>query len=336
MTPARIILPLIALCLAVPGVTAKAVAPAAPAPSIAALVGTYGDAASLLDIHERDGRLLASGAGFPDARMEGRGRRYRIVRPDATSTVTVTRSAGAVTMLAVDGRSLTRRDVGAEVEHRIRAGVRADMDAIRARAMQLTPPAEPAPVRAEELVDLARVVPGVRLDIRYATTNNFMGVPLYERPGAFLQKPAAEALARVAAALRPLGYGLLIHDGYRPWYVTHMFWDATPESSHAFVADPSRGSRHNRGCAVDLTLYRLADGAAVEMPSRYDEMSVRAHVDYAGGTSRQRWERDLLRREMERQGFDAYPEEWWHYDFRAWSDYAILNIPLPALIARGR
>ena len=124
-------------------------------------------------------------------------------------------------------------------------------------------------------------------------------------------------------ALASRGYGLLIHDGYRPWYVTKMFWDATPESAHVFVADPSQGSRHNRGCAVDLTLYDLKSGTAVEMTGRYDEMSPRSYADYVGGTSRQRWFRALLRGAMEAQGFSVYPEEWWHFDYKDWSDYAI-------------
>jgi len=132
----------------------------------------------------------------------------------------------------------------------------------------------------------------------------------------------------IAATTRPpiishTGCRTLIHDGYRPWFVTKMFWDATPESAHVFVADPSEGSRHNRGCAVDLTLYDLKSGKAVEMTGRYDEMSPRSYADYLGGTSRQRWLRDLLRTEMETQGFAVYAEEWWHFDYQDWSDYGI-------------
>ena len=114
-----------------------------------------------------------------------------------------------------------------------------------------------------------------------------------------MQKPAAEALKRVQEKLKAQGYGLLIFDAYRPWHVTKMFWDATPEKFHNFVADPSKGSRHNRGCAVDLGLYDLKTGKVVEMVSGYDEFSDRAFPDYPGGTSRQRWHRDLLRRAME-------------------------------------
>ena len=125
------------------------------------------------------------------------------------------------------------------------------------------------------------------------------------------------------AALKAYGYGLLIHDGYRPWFVTRMFWDATPDYAHVFVADPAKGSRHNRGCAVDLTLYELKTGQAIEMTGQYDEMSPRSFADYRGGTSRQRWLRDLLRREMEAQGFSVYPQEWWHFDYSRWADYGI-------------
>ena len=172
-------------------------------------------------------------------------------------------------------------------------------------------------------MDLASVDPTIKFDIRYASSNNFIGFPLYEKAAAYLQRPAAEALGRVERSLASKGYGLLIHDAYRPWFVTKMFWDATPESAHIFVADPSEGSRHNRGCAVDLTLYDLRSGNAVEMTGRYDEMSPRSYADYLGGTSRQRWLRELLRSEMEAQGFAVYPEEWWHFDYKDWSDYAI-------------
>jgi D-alanyl-D-alanine dipeptidase len=126
--------------------------------------------------------------------------------------------------------------------------------------------------------------------------------------------------------LQPLGYGLLIHDAYRPWYVTKIFWDATPPEGKIFVADPSQGSRHNRGCAADLTLYDLASGNPIEMPGTYDEMSPRSFPDYPGGTSLQRWHRDLLRRAMESEGFTVYEHEWWHFDYKDWHEYPILNI----------
>ena len=114
--------------------------------------------------------------------------------------------------------------------------------------------------------------------MRYATANNFVGRPVYTEARAFLQRPAAEALVRAHRALREQGYGLLVFDGYRPWAVTKLFWDVTPPGRSASSwPTPQQGSKHNRGCAVDLSLYDLASGREVEMPSAYDEMSERSH-----------------------------------------------------------
>ena len=135
------------------------------------------------------------------------------------------------------------------------------------------------------------------------------------------------ALIRALHALEPLGYGLLIHDGYRPWSVTKIFWEATPAEGRIFVADPAQGSRHNRGCAVDLTLYDLKTGAPIEMPGTYDEMSTRSFPNYPGGTSLQRWHRGILRHAMESEGFTVFETEWWHFDYKDWQEYLILNIP---------
>jgi D-alanyl-D-alanine dipeptidase len=152
-----------------------------------------------------------------------------------------------------------------------------------------------------------------------------MAARFYEQSKAFLTRDAAQALVRVNGHLRDRGYGLLVHDAYRPWYVTKMFWEATPADKKIFVADPRKGSRHNRGAAVDLTLYRLADAQAVTMPSGYDEFSTRSYADYPGGSSLERWHRALLRRAMEAEGFSVYDFEWWHFDYKDWQKYPILN-----------
>ncbi len=125
--------------------------------------------------------------------------------------------------------------------------------------------------------------------------------------------------------MKEQGYGLLIHDAYRPWYITKVFWDATPEDKKIFVADPSKGSRHNRGAAVDLTLYDLTTGKPVEVVGTYDETTDRSYPDYPGGTSLQRWHRNLLRDAMEAEGFTVYEAEWWHFDYKDWQQYPILN-----------
>jgi D-alanyl-D-alanine dipeptidase len=207
------------------------------------------------------------------------------------------------------------------------------VEELRREALAASPPVEDGPFRPIDLVDVASLDPTIRLDLRYATADNFLGTPIYEPASAraYLQRPAAEALVRAHRALREHGFGVLVHDAYRPWWVTKVFWEATPPDKRGFVADPARGSRHNRGCAVDLTLYTLADLRAVEMPSLYDEMSERAYPRYGGGSRRARERRDRLRREMERQGFRVFASEWWHFDHRDWRRYPILNVPFEAV-----
>src|SRR5262249_48202264 len=170
---------------------------------------------------------------------------------------------------------------------------------LRREALAAKPPEPKGEFLKPDLVDLTTLDDTLKLDVRYATTNNFLGTPFYTKAMAYLQRPAAEALLRVHRKLADEGYGLLIHDGYRPAHGTRMFWDATPAENHVFVANPDDGSRHNRGCAVDLTLYDRKTGKAVSMTGGYDEMSDRSYPDYLGGTSQQRWHRDLLRRAME-------------------------------------
>ena len=204
---------------------------------------------------------------------------------------------------------------------------------IRSEALAASPPEEKGSFRNNDLVELAKLDPSIHLDIRYATANDFLGKAVYTQARAFLQRPAAEALVRALHRLQPYGYGLLIHDGYRPWYVTKIFWEATPSDGKIFVADPAQGSRHNRGCAVDLTLYDLKTNEPAEMTGLFDEMSPRSFPDYPGGTSLQRWHRDLLRWAMESEGFTVFEFEWWHFDYKDWRAYAISNVPFEKLDA---
>lgn len=202
-----------------------------------------------------------------------------------------------------------------------------------ARAQDV-PPQEQGTFREPELVELVKLDRTLRLDIRYATPHNFVGRPVYREARAFLQRPAAEALLRVNRALKKKGYTLLIFDAYRPWHVTKLFWELTPEDKKQFVADPSRGSRHNRGCAVDLTLYDLRAKREVVMPSPYDDFTERAHINYEGGTVEQRAARQLLREAMEAEGFQVYEPEWWHYDYKDWRQYPILNLSFAEVAKR--
>lgn len=142
-----------------------------------------------------------------------------------------------------------------------------------------------------------------------------------------MQRPAAEALRHVNERAQAKGYGLMVLDAYRPWSVTRMFWDSFP-MHRAYLADPLEGSRHNRGCAVDVTLVDLATGREVKMPSAYDDFSERAHPQYAGGSAAERNARDQLRQLMEAEGFTVYENEWWHFDYQRWRDWPVLDVPL--------
>lgn len=180
--------------------------------------------------------------------------------------------------------------------------------------------------READLIELISLDPTIRLDIRYATSNNFVGKAVYPEARAFLQRPAAKALVKVHRELRRMGLGLVIFDGYRPWSITKLFWEVTTPEQRKFVADPAKGSKHNRGCAVDLSIYDLKTGLLLPMPSEYDEFSERASPDYSGGTPEERANRDLLRRLMEASGFIVNPNEWWHFDYKDWQKYSIYDI----------
>lgn len=180
--------------------------------------------------------------------------------------------------------------------------------------------------REAYLVELTKLDKTIKLDIRYATADNFMGRIVYPEARAFLQRPAAEGVVRVHKLLKKEGLGLAIFDGYRPWSVTKLFWETVTLEQRKFVADPAVGSKHNRGCAVDLTIFDLKTGKLVPMPSGYDEFTERASPNYAGGTDEERANRDKLRRLMEAEGFTVNPDEWWHFDYNDWQQYAIYDI----------
>ncbi|HEX6125721.1 MAG TPA: serine hydrolase [Pyrinomonadaceae bacterium] len=294
------------------------------------LIGEYGWDHDILYIFEKDGKLWALIEWFEfnpleqvsenvfkfPARGLYDGERLIFLR-DKTGRATEVEAASII---------FKRRNVGPEegaAQLRIQP-VRPVSELLK-EAQAAQPPKEVGEFRSSDLVELTRLDPTIKLDVRYATTNNFLGSVFYSEPRVFLQRPAAEAVVRAHRKLMEKGYGLLIHDAYRPWYVTKVFWDATPQDKKIFVADPSQGSRHNRGAAVDLTLYDLRTGQPVEMVGTYDETTDRAYPDYPGGTSLQRWHRELLRDAMESEGFTVYEAEWWHFDYKDWRKYTIGN-----------
>lgn len=182
-------------------------------------------------------------------------------------------------------------------------------------------------------MELNRVVPTVHLQVRYATSNNFMKKVLYPQARIFCRREVAESLKRVQARLAEHDLSLLVFDGYRPWRITKKMWDDTPPENHKFVADPAKGSKHNRGGAVDLTLMSLKTGRPLEMTSAYDEFSPRAAFNYAGGTAQSHKNRDFLRRVMESEGFQVLPHEWWHFDYKGWKNFPLLDYSFDELDA---
>ena len=193
------------------------------------------------------------------------------------------------------------------------------------------PPKNLGPYLWPDLVEVVKLDPTIRLDIRYATPDNFTGRAVYDEARAFLQRPAAEALVRAQRTLQEKGFGIVIYDAYRPYSITKLFWEITPAEKRAYVANPKKGSVHNRGCAVDVTLCELKTGRQVEMTSAYDDMSEAAHPDFTGGTPAARANRDTLIAAMRAEGFSVRFNEWWHFDYKDSKKYPVLNAPFVAL-----
>jgi len=298
------------------------------------LIGEYGTDDNILIIFELDGELRAH---FRSAERERLNEISKDVFKGASSApgydvYVFTRDAnGRATQVTIDGFAVKRRQIEPETGNQLRITPVRPVPELMKEALAAQPPQETGDFLSADLVDLTKLDPTIRLEIRYATTNNFLGTKFYSEARAFMQRPAGEAVVRVNRKLKKLGYGLLVHDAYRPWYVTKVFWDATPADKKVFVADPAKGSRHNRGCAVDLTLYDLKKRRPVEMVSTYDETTLRAYPDYPGGTSLQRWHRELLRKAMEAEGFTVYEAEWWHFDYKDWRKYRIGNVTFEAI-----
>jgi CubicO group peptidase (beta-lactamase class C family)/D-alanyl-D-alanine dipeptidase len=299
------------------------------------LVGEYGWDHNVLYVYEEFGRLNCliewfdhyplmklgeSEFSFPDHGMY----------PDE-KLIFEREANGLARAVSIGGVRFERRGGAVAEGNQFRIRPVAPIEQLRVAALAAQPPAQAKGHRKPDLVDLSRLDDAIRFDIRYATENNFLGTPVYSQARALMQRPAAEALLRAQRLLEAKGYGLLIFDAYRPWHVTKIFWDATPDSMKLFVADPGTGSRHNRGCAVDLSLYDRATGKFVWMGAGYDEFSPRSFPDYPVTSSLARWHRELLRQSMEQAGFRIFDFEWWHFDYQDWEQYPILNTPLEAV-----
>ncbi len=293
-----------------------------------------------LYVYEKNGRLYTLIEWFTAYPLEEESEEeYRFPARglyDNESVVFRRDATGRATEVVAANVTWKRRTVGGEGEAVFRIKPLRPVKDLVVEARRASTPGEPGDRRGTDLVELTSLDPTIKLDIRYATTENFLGTPVYEQARAFLQRPAGEALVRAHKVLAREELGLLVHDGYRPWYVTKVFWEATPPEGRMFVADPTQGSRHNRGCAVDLTLYTLGDGRAVEMVGLYDEMSPRSFPKYPGGSSLQRYYRERLRRTMENEGFTVHEWEWWHFDYKDWREYPIGNVTFQEVVGGAK
>ena len=205
------------------------------------------------------------------------------------------------------------------------------------RAARAAPlPVENGEFCPHDFVELTELNSTIRLDLRYATADNFLGVQVYPEARAFLQQAVVQSLVAAHRRLLADGFGLVVLDAYRPWYVTKLFWELTPEEHRQFVANPTTGSGHNRGASVDVTLYDANSGCDVSMPSGYDEFSERARPDYEGGPAPPRRHRDVLRAAMEQEGFTVHTAEWWHFDHATVGQYALCNRSFAELAALSR
>jgi D-alanyl-D-alanine dipeptidase len=175
------------------------------------------------------------------------------------------------------------------------------------------------------LVEIKKYIPGIVLDIRYATTNNFTHKQMYKEAKAFARLPVVLALKDVEADLKTKGLGIKIFDAYRPYAITVKFYETALDTN--FVADPRKGSKHNRGCAIDMTLIDLKTGKELDMPTGFDSFSKKASANYPNLPKQELDNRELLKSVMSAHGFTVVQTEWWHYDFNGWSRFPLLDIP---------
>jgi len=181
-------------------------------------------------------------------------------------------------------------------------------------------------------VDIEKIIPGINLDIRYATKNNFTRQQIYKSPKAFVRKPVADALLKIHNELKNKGITLKIYDAYRPYSATVKFYEVYPDKN--FVAPPWKGSVHNRGCAVDISLIDLQTGQELEMPTPFDDFTKNASHSYMDLPTKAIKNRKILRDIMTKHGFIPYEAEWWHYNYKEWKNFELMDITFEELEQR--
>lgn len=183
--------------------------------------------------------------------------------------------------------------------------------------------------KENQLVEIKKAIPSVVLDIRYATKNNFMEQVMYNQARAFARKPVVDQLKNIQAILKTKGFGLKIYDAYRPYAITVAFYQKASDKN--FVANPAKGSKHNRGCAIDLSLVDLKSGKELPMPTPYDSFSLAAAPDFLNLPPEVIKNRNFLIATMEANGFKVIANEWWHFDFNGWQNFDLMDIPFKKL-----
>lgn len=227
---------------------------------------------------------------------------------------------------SVGGNRYSRRFFAGENGRPFRFAPVSDWQALKTAANAAVMPAQLGAGQQAQLVDLAQTVPGLKFDLRYAQADNCFGQVLTDDQRAFLDADAAQALAQAQQYLKPYGYGILVWEAYRPWSVSKLAYDALPADKKSMLPAPEAGFSHNTGRSIDVSLYLLATGENAGMISGFDEPSVRQYADFAGGTTLERYRRDLLRSAMQMAGFTASETEWWHFDYGDIKGFAHLNV----------
>lgn len=227
---------------------------------------------------------------------------------------------------SVGGNRYSRRFFAGENGRPFRFALASDWQALKTAADAAVMPAQLGSGQQAQLVDLAQAVPGLKFDLRYAQADNCFGQALTDDQRAFLDADAAQALAQAQQYLKPYGYGILVWEAYRPWSVSKLAYDALPADKKSMLPAPEVGFSHNTGRSIDVSLYLLATGENAGMISGFDEPSVRQYASFAGGTTLERYRRDLLRSAMQMAGFTASETEWWHFDYGDIKGFAHLNV----------
>lgn len=227
---------------------------------------------------------------------------------------------------SVGGNRYSRRFFAGENGRPFRFAPVSDWQALKTAAATAVMPAQLGAGQQAQLVDLAQAVPGLKFDLRYAQADNCFGQVLTDDQRAFLDADAAQALAQAQQYLKPYGYGILVWEAYRPWSVSKLAYDALPADKKSMLPAPEAGFSHNTGRSIDVSLYLLATGENAGMISGFDEPSVRQYASFAGGTTLERYRRDLLRSAMQMAGFTASGTEWWHFDYGDIKGFAHLNV----------